>query len=47
MKFLGSAKVSTKNMVTIPKDAREKIKAKAGGYVLFYLKDDEVIIKKG
>ncbi len=47
MKFLGSAKVSSKNMITIPKEAREELKTRAGGYVLFYLKDDEVIVKKG
>lgn len=47
MKFLGSAKISSKNMITIPKDAREELKIKTGGHVLFYLKDDEVVIKKG
>jgi AbrB family looped-hinge helix DNA binding protein len=47
VKFLGSAKISSKNMITIPKDARKKLKIEPGGHVLFYLKDDEVVIKKG
>lgn len=46
MKFLGAAKISSKNMVTIPKEARAKLKVKSGEHLLFYYKD-EVIVKRG
>ncbi len=34
-------------MITVPKDAREKLKLKVGEYVLFYEQDDEIIVKRG
>ncbi len=40
--------MSPKNMITIPKDVRKKLKIKSGEYVMFY--EDEngnIIIKKG
>ncbi|RMF91767.1 MAG: hypothetical protein D6733_00260 [Methanobacteriota archaeon] len=47
LKFLGSAKISSKNMITIPKAAREKLRLKAGEFALFYERDDEIIVRKG
>lgn len=47
VKFLGSAKISSKNMITIPKAARERLELKASEFALFYEKDNEVIVRKG
>ncbi len=47
LKFLGAAKVSSKNMITIPKDVRDKLKVKPGEHLLFYQKDGEVVVRTG
>ncbi len=47
MKFLGAGKVSSKHMITIPKNVREKLNLRAGEYLLFYERDGEIIIRKG
>lgn len=47
MKFLGSAKVTSRGQVVIPKEVREKFKINEGDFVLFYDKNGRLIIKKG
>jgi AbrB family looped-hinge helix DNA binding protein len=47
MKFLGSAKVTSRGQVVIPKEVREKFKIKEGDFVLFYDENGKLIIKKG
>jgi len=46
-KFLGSAKVTVRGQIVIPKDVREKYKIEEGNFVLFYDENGKLIIKKG
>jgi antitoxin PrlF len=41
-----SSKVTTKYQATIPKEIRTKLDLKAGDYVLFEDKSDEIVISK-
>ena len=41
-----SSKVTTKYQTTIPKEIRAKLDLKAGDYVLFEDRNDEIIIRK-
>ena len=47
MKFLGSAKVTSRGQVVIPKEVREKFKINQGDFVLFHDDDGKLTIKKG
>lgn len=41
-----TSKVTTKYQATIPKEIRIKLNLKAGDYVVFEEKDDEIVISK-
>ena len=45
-KILGTAKVTSKGQVTIPKDVRDILNLKAGDLVVFIKKNDEIIIRR-
>ena len=46
MKILAVTKISSKNLVTIPKEVRLILGVKEGDRIAFILKDGEVIIRK-
>lgn len=46
-KVLGTSKVSHKYQVTIPKDARDAFKIKAGDRLVFFDEDDELLLERG
>jgi len=46
-KFLGSAKVTSRGQVVIPKEVRDKFKMEEGNFILFYDDNGKLLIKKG
>ena len=46
-KFLGSAKVTSRGQVVIPKEVRERFKIKKGNFILFYKENGKLTIQKG
>lgn len=45
--FLGSAKVTRSDQVTIPKEARDKFTIKKGDFLLFYEENGKLVVKRG
>lgn len=43
---LGSAKITVKGQITIPKEVREKLRVKAGDRVFFFISHGRIIITK-